>query len=110
MKSLLTFIDCSNGLETCFQLLLNNDMNADTLLLNSCSTVCLISNGNLLHDIHTVDHWMKVRCIAGMQTTNKMGYLGLFLEAIWYDPKGIANIISLFVVQKCYQVTYKSIN
>jgi hypothetical protein len=31
-----------------------------------------------------------------------MGYLGDFLEPVWYDPKGVADILSLFIVQKYY--------
>jgi hypothetical protein len=53
---------------------------------------------------------MKVRCNLGIQTTNKMGYLGSFPKPVWYDPKGIANIMSLFVVQKFYCVTYDVMN
>jgi hypothetical protein len=37
-----------------------------------------------------------------------MGYLGDFPEPVWYDFKGVANILSLFIVQKYYQVLYDS--
>jgi hypothetical protein len=103
-------IDCSNGTETRFQIMSNNGLSGDNLLLDSCSTVCLISNGDLLHNIHTVDHWMKVRCNAGVQSKNKMGCLGSFPDPVWYDPKGIAHIMSLLVVQKYYRVSYDSKN
>jgi hypothetical protein len=43
---------------------------------------------------------MKVRCNAGTQTTSKIGYMGSSPEPIWHDSKGIANFMSLFVVQK----------
>jgi hypothetical protein len=39
-----------------------------------------------------------------------MVYLGSFPEPIWYAPKGIENIMSLFVVQKYYWVIFNSIN
>jgi hypothetical protein len=35
-----------------------------------------------------------------------MGYLGDFPEPIWYDPKGVANIMSLPIVQKYYGICY----
>ncbi|GAX19421.1 hypothetical protein FisN_4Lu403 [Fistulifera solaris] len=101
-------IDYVDRLETCLQVLGHNGMQAETLLLDSCSTVCLISNGRLLHDIHDVDQPMRVRCNAGVRATSKMGYLGSFPEPVWYDPGGIANILSLFVVQKYYHVTFDS--
>jgi hypothetical protein len=51
---------------------------------------------------------MRVRCNAGVRVTNQKGYLGSFPEPVWYDPRGIANILSLFIVQKYYHVTYDS--
>jgi hypothetical protein len=48
------------------------------LLLDSCSTVNLIANPRLLHDIHTVPTTMRVCCNAGVRTTNKKGWLGKF--------------------------------
>jgi hypothetical protein len=88
----------------------NNGLSGYNLLLDSCSTVCLFSNGDLLHNIHTDDHWMKVRCNARVQYTIKTGYLGSFPEPVWYDANGIANIMSLFVVQNHYPVSYDSKN
>jgi hypothetical protein len=34
--------------------------------------------------------------------------MGDFPEPVWYNPKGVANIMSLFVVMKYYQVQYDS--
>jgi hypothetical protein len=77
---------------------------SDTLLLDSCSTVSLISNGSILHGIHMVNCHMHVCCNVGVQSTNQMGYLGDFPEPVWYDPKGVANILLLFIIQKYCQV------
>jgi hypothetical protein len=33
---------------------------------------------------------------------------GDFLEAVWYDPKGVTNILSLHVVKKYFNVRYDS--
>lgn len=32
--------------------------------------------------------------------------MGDFPEPVWYNPKGVANIMSLFVVKKYYRVQY----
>jgi hypothetical protein len=72
----------------------------NTLLLNSCSTVNLIANKDLLHGIHKVPTTMCIRCNAGVTTTNLKGWLSNCLEPVWYNPDGVANIMSLFVVKK----------
>ena len=43
-----------------------------------------------------------------MCTTNQQGRLGNFPEPVWYNPKGVANILSLNSVKKYYRVTYDS--
>jgi hypothetical protein len=73
-----------------------------SILLDSCSTVNLIANKNLLHGIHRVDTMLRIRCNAGFTTTNQQGWLGDFPEPVWYNPNGVANIMSLFVVKKYY--------
>ena len=80
-----------------------------TLLLDSCSTVNLIANKRLLHGIHKVPTAMRIRCNAGVTTTNLKGWLGDFPpEPVWYNPHGVANIMSLFIVKKYYRVRYDS--
>jgi hypothetical protein len=39
---------------------------------------------------------------------NLKGWMGDFPEPVWYNPKGVANIMSLFVVKKYYRVQYDS--
>jgi hypothetical protein len=78
------------------------------LLLDSCSTLCLISNPDLLDNIHEVPVGVRVRCNAGTTHTNLQGYLGDFPEPVWYNPGGIVNILSLKVVAKYYNVEYIS--
>jgi hypothetical protein len=73
----------------------NNIIPRDWLLLDTCSTVNLISNHQMLRDVHIVDKTVHVRCTAGITTTNQMGTLGNFPEPVWYNPSGIANILSL---------------
>lgn len=75
-----------------------------SLLLDSCSTVNLIANRHLLHGIHKAATTMCIRCTAGVATMNLQGWLGDFPEPVWYIPQGVANILSLFLVQKYYCV------
>jgi hypothetical protein len=51
---------------------------------------------------------MRIRCNARVTTTNLKGWLGNFLEPVWYNPDGVVNIMSLFVVKKYYRVSYDS--
>jgi hypothetical protein len=51
---------------------------------------------------------MHIRCNAGVTTTNFKGWLGDFPERVWYNPDGVANIMSLFVIKKYYRVHYDS--
>ena len=85
-----------------------NHLSRNILLVDSCSSVNLICNSDLLHNIMTVDWHMRVRCNAGVRTTNQQGRLGNFPEPVWYNPKGAANILSLNSVKKYYCVAYDS--
>jgi hypothetical protein len=76
------------------------------LLLDSCSTLNLITDKSMLHEIHKVNKMMNIRCNADVTTTNLMGWLGDFPEIVWFNPKGVANILSLFIVMKYYHVQF----
>jgi hypothetical protein len=80
----------------------------NTLLLDSCSTVNLIMNKTLLHGIHMVPTTMHIQCNAGITSTNLKGWLGDFPEPVWYNPDGVANIMSLFMFKQHYRVWYDS--
>ena len=43
-----------------------------------------------------------------MTHTNKIGDIPGYSDSVWYNPKGIANILSLGLVQKNHPVTYNS--
>ena len=86
----------------------HQDTSDTTILLDSCSTVNLIANKDLLDGIHKVPTTMRICCNAGVTSTNLQGWLGDFPEPVWYNPKGVANIMSLFVVKKYYRVQYDS--
>ena len=76
------------------------------LVLDSASTLNLIASKGLLRNIHRVKTTMRVRCNAGVTTTNLMGWLGDYPNPVWYNPNGVANILSLFLVQRYYWVQY----
>jgi len=76
------------------------------LLLDRCSTLNLVSDPELLHDIHEVPVGIRVQCNAGSITTNLKAYLGDFPVPVWYNPNGIVNILSFHIVAKYYHVRY----
>ena len=75
------------------------------LLLDSCSTTNLISNKNWLHDIHNDGTSISIRCNAGIIRLTHKGYFGSYPEPVWYNPHGIANIMSLDNVAKYFRIT-----
>ena len=75
------------------------------LLLDSCSTINMISDRSLLRDLHTADKPIPVHCNAGTVILTQKGTLGQFPEPVWYNPDGIANILSLDAVRKHYRIT-----
>jgi hypothetical protein len=80
--------------------------NHPTLLLDSCSTLNLLADESLLDNIHEVEHTMHVKCNAGVTSTNLMGRFGDFPdEPVWYNPNGVPNILSLYIMTKYYRVT-----
>jgi len=76
------------------------------LLLDSCSTLNLISNKDLLHGIHEVPVGVRVRCNAGCITTKLKAYLGDFPMPVWYNPDCIVNILSFHIMSKPYHIWY----
>ena len=68
------------------------------LMIDSCSTLILISNKSWLSDIHEVDTTMHIHSTGGVSVTRKMGYLGNYPTPVWNLPDGNANILSLWDV------------
>ena len=52
--------------------------------------------------------YISVHCNIGVTHTNKIGDIPKYYNPMWYNPKGIANIMSLCLVQKNHLVTYNS--
>jgi hypothetical protein len=64
------------------------------ILLDNQSTVDVFHNADLLDNIRHADGFMDIHCNAGMTSTNLVGDL-LGYGEVWYNPNGIANILSL---------------
>ena len=72
------------------------------LMINSCSTLHLISNKSWLSNMHKVDTTMHIHSTGGVSVTCKMGYLGNYPTPVWYLPDSNANILSLRDVTQHY--------
>jgi hypothetical protein len=66
------------------------------LLLDSCSTIDVMSNASLHHNIHCVKCPTWVHCNARQVQLDHQGY------PVWCIPKGVANILSLNNVANNY--------
>ena len=79
-------------------------------LLDNQSTCTTVINKKYLSNIRDAPYgqYISVHCNAGMTHTNKIGDLPGYSDPIWYNPKGIANILYLGLVQKNHPVTYNS--
>jgi hypothetical protein len=79
------------------------------IILDSQSNVDVFTNPTLLQDISETPHSMRITSQAGVLVTNKQGTLPGYGK-VWYDPDGIANILSLTNVKKQHHVAYDSRN
>jgi hypothetical protein len=78
------------------------------ILLDNQSTVNVFSNRSLLRSIRVTDREMVIRCNAGVARTRMIGDLPGFAGEVWYNPDGIAHILSLSDVKRHYRVTFDS--
>jgi Reverse transcriptase (RNA-dependent DNA polymerase) len=78
----------------------------DWILLDNQSTVDVFCNKKLLSNIREHSKSMDIHCNAGVSTTNLIGELRGY-GTVWYNPTGIANILSLAKAQeRGYRVTF----
>ena len=85
----------------------NGEIPKTWVLLDSQSTVDIFCNPNLLVNIRRSSERMRIHCNAGSRLTNLIGDLPGY-GTVWYDPKAIANILSLHQVRKHYHISYDS--
>ena len=79
-------------------------------LLDNQFTCNAFINGKYLSNIRYAPdgQYICIHCNAGVTHTNKIGDLLGYSDPVWYNPKGVANIPSLGLVQKNHPVTYNS--
>ena len=75
------------------------------LLIDSCSTIDIISSPDLLHGIHKVSNPIRVWCNAGVTILDQMGYLGDYPQPVWYNLDSGANIMSMFNISQQYHLS-----
>ena len=79
-------------------------------LLDNQSTYNDFINGKYLSNIRDAPYgkYLRVHCNAGVTYKNTIGDLPGYPNTIWYNTKGIDNILSLILVQKHHLVKYNS--
>ena len=79
-------------------------------LLNNQLTCNTFINGKFFPNIRYTPYgeYLRVHCNAGVTHTTKIGDLPGYSDPVWYNPKVIANILYLGLVQKNHIVTYNS--
>ena len=80
----------------------------DWILLDNQSNVDVFCNRNLLCNIREHSNTMDIHCNAGITSTRLIGELRGY-GTVWYNPTGIANILSLSKAkERGYRVTFDS--
>ena len=79
-------------------------------LLGNQSTLNDFINGKYLPKIRDAPNgqYLLVHCNVGVTYTNKIYDLPGHSNTAWYNPKGVAKILSLGLVQKHHLVNYNS--
>ena len=77
-------------------------------LLDNRSACNIFINGKYLSNIRDAPYgqYLCVNFNVGVTHTNKIGELPEYSNPVCYNPRGIANILSLGLVQKNHLVTY----
>ena len=75
------------------------------LLIDSCSTIDIISSPGLLHVIHKVNNPIWIRCNAGVTILDQMGFLRDYPQPVWFNPHRGANIMSMFNIRQLYHLS-----
>ena len=86
-----------------------NLINPNWILLDSQSTINIFDKRKLFSEIRDCKKHEVVRCYCngGYQDTHKIGTVP-GIGQVYYNPKSLANIISLSKIDDIYRVTYNS--
>ena len=76
------------------------------MIMDSASSVDIITNKSFLTDIRTAPKPLTVLCNAGRVDINQQGSLSGYPRRVWYYPNGVANILGLHNVAQHFRVTY----
>jgi hypothetical protein len=76
------------------------------LYLDTCTTNDQMVNPSYLTGVHTAETPLRLHTNAGTSISRQQGYLGS--QKFWLDRMGIANMISLKLLEEKYRVTYDS--
>ena len=76
------------------------------ILLYSQIIINIFSDGTLLWNIREGGRYMNIHRNEGVYRNNMVGYRTGYPEPIWFDPKGISNIIAMVLVEKHFPITY----
>ena len=87
----------------------NGHLPTSWILLDTGSTINIFLNRSLLKNVQHMNHYTWIRCDAGWFYTNQMGELPGYPGKIWYNPKGIANILSMADVCRHFCVCFNSV-
>ena len=104
------FQDASFNICNVEHLVLMHGLPLRWLLIDSCSTTDIFASASLLTNIHVAPQPIWVRCNAGRIQLTHQGCFGSYPYPVWYNPRGVANILSLANVTKHYRVTMDSSN
>ena len=79
-------------------------LDPDKFYLDTCATYSSCINQEYLRDMKEMKKGLHGHCNAGTTFTNKRGYFGSL--KMWYNPTGIANLISFDQLEQLYDITY----
>ena len=87
---------------------MDSGINENWCLLDNQSTFNAFTNVKSLSNIRddTDEKYPRIHCNTGVTHTKKIGELPGYSDPVWYNPKGIANILYLGLVHKNHLVNY----
>ena len=84
------------------------DLKGDgVIILDNGSTTGLFHDAKLLDSVRVAKEGINIATNGGVLSTNLKGNVPGYGD-VWYDPRAIANIFSLFEMIKLYRVTFDS--